>query len=222
MGFSKSLLDIDGRVAATVIVAKSRPVTTPGSIVIVTHAGDEELLQRAVTSSDPSDARIVVNLRPELGRTGSLQQGLRALTQFDSKSEGPFDATWIWPVDTPCVQSSTLDILRGSLDRLGRFARVIPVTNALDQEHTSGRCQSNEPGTAAIMRGGHPILIGSEWWPQIERMGADQPLRDVLAMEPERVERVVVDDPAVLWNFNTPAEVERRLGRPARLLLPLS
>jgi molybdenum cofactor cytidylyltransferase len=62
-------------------------------------------------------------------------------------------------------------------------------------------------------RGGHPIIIGRQWWGDIQRISFHDiaaskypipTLRDILARYPERIMSVDVDDPGILIDIDTP------------------
>jgi CTP:molybdopterin cytidylyltransferase MocA/RimJ/RimL family protein N-acetyltransferase len=91
MGRAKALTPIDGEpaVSRTVRVARACGLDT----VVVTRAG---------VALPPLDARVVVNERPDDGRTGSLQVGLRA--------SGTREAL-VWPVDHPLAREATVRAL---------------------------------------------------------------------------------------------------------------
>ena len=204
MGFPKALLEVDGQAALSVIVETLRAIGTIEPIHVVVASKDAGWIREWACSREDVGVQIEVNARSEDGRTGSIQVGLDSLPP-------EIGATWIWPVDTPCVSAKTLTTLLQIAKLRGRESRVVPATWSRGAE--TRRLGAERP--VEPLRGGHPILIGSHWWPQIQGMDPDQPLRDFFVIEPDKVDRVEVDDPAILWNLNTPGDVERHLGKPA-------
>jgi molybdenum cofactor cytidylyltransferase len=193
MGFPKHLLDVGGRSALRAAVSASL-AATDGPVAVVVRPGHEDA---AASAGCPSDPRVLaaVNPRPERGRTGSIQRGLRALIEAGSSAPDPLTGCLIWPVDMPLVAHATVQRIADQLRADGVRARVIP-------EHAG--------------RGGHPVAVGREHWPFLAGMDPDEPLRRLFREPGFPVARLAVDDPAVHYDLNTPEEALRFLGSPAR------
>ncbi|MCI4317420.1 MAG: nucleotidyltransferase family protein [Thermoplasmata archaeon] len=130
-----------------------------------------------------SNSKVVENPRPELGRTGSLLVGLETV---------PFDSdVLVWPVDHPLVEAMTLRALVEAATSDPMATWLIPSWSGL---------------------GGHPILFTREARPTVDRLSAEQPLRDVLPALGVGVRRVAVPDPGVLDNLDTPESYHRALS----------
>ena len=122
--------------------------------------------------------RVRVNPAPERGMARSVALGFAAI------ANGPAAAAWLWPVDHPAVREATL---RQLLAQLGPDAEVI---------------QPRYQGA-----GGHPPLIGRALWPRLAACG-ELPggARDVI--RGARLVAVDVDDPGVVRDVDTPADLE--------------
>ena len=127
--------------------------------------------------------RTVENTRWRDGRTGSLQAGWQAVP------EGAHVV--VAPVDHSCIQVETLDLLLGAF---GYVARQVDVVGP-----------SFDDGAGP--RRGHPILLHGRLREAVAQLGPDDALRDALVGRP-RLD-VPVDDPGILLNVDTPAELAR-------------
>jgi molybdenum cofactor cytidylyltransferase len=58
-------------------------------------------------------------------------------------------------------------------------------------------------------QGGHPLLVDLRYREEIGRLSPDVGLREILARHPEDVLRVEAEDPAVLEDIDTPADLDR-------------
>lgn len=120
----------------------------------------------------------VINPHPEKGQFSSLQCGLLGL------QNEKYDGAFILPVDVPVARPEVWVALRHALtsDRLA----CIPVW----ENH-----------------GGHPVLLSNSCLKTLSEMPAESRLDVQLRiLAPEKVSRVVVDDPCVCMNMNTPAQ----------------
>ncbi|HET7501625.1 MAG TPA: nucleotidyltransferase family protein [Kofleriaceae bacterium] len=126
------------------------------------------------------DLRIRINPAPERGMASSVALGFAAI------GNGPAAAAWLWPVDHPAVQPETL-------------RRLIEALAARD-----GRTVAQPRHRGA---GGHPPLIRRALWPALAACaGHPDGARGVLrAADPIAVE---VDDPGVVRDVDTPADLE--------------
>ena len=157
------------------------------SIVVVIGAQAARVRQEAQTEVDSAwheqmagsgcaDLRWVTNAQWQAGRSGSLARGISAL---DAGMRGAL----IHAVDHPLVQVSTFAGLARAFSQSASPTRRIFVPRFAGQR-------------------GHPILIGSMIWPEIQALGADEPLRQVVHRDPGRIHEVPVDDAGIHGNVN--------------------
>ena len=102
---------------------------------------------------------------------------------FAAIANGPAVAAWLWPVDHPAVTAATLHQLVAAL----------------------GDADVAQPRHAG--RGGHPPLIRRALWPQLAASG-DLPDGARGVLRAARVVTVDVDDPGVVRDVDTPADLE--------------
>jgi len=127
------------------------------------------------------DIRFITNHNYDSGRTSSVQCGINA---FQRKPEGFF----VWPVDCPLISSTNFGTLIDHFQNPSNI--IIPSYNR---------------------KRGHPPLIGAHYINDILEMEPDEPLRDLYNKYKEKIVHVVVDDPAVLHNINTPEAYQNLL-----------
>jgi CTP:molybdopterin cytidylyltransferase MocA len=102
---------------------------------------------------------------------------------FAAIANGPAAAAWLWPVDHPAVAEATL---RALLAALGDHEVAQPRYREL---------------------GGHPPLIARALWPRLAACGgAPGGARDVIHAASQIA--VEVDDPGVVRDIDTPADLE--------------
>jgi molybdenum cofactor cytidylyltransferase len=124
--------------------------------------------------------RVRVNPEPERGMASSVALGFAAI------AGGPAAAAWLWPVDHPAVTEATLRALVAELEGAAGAE--------LGQPRHRGA-------------GGHPPLIRRALWPALAACahhaeGARGVLRAARAVV------VDVDDPGVVRDVDTPADLE--------------
>ncbi len=120
------------------------------------------------------------------GRTSSVQAGLRAL------GADPPDCV-LWPVDAPFVRASTLQRLRTLSETDPDPARwLVPVFQG---------------------RRGHPVLLGPGAQHEVLGYPVDRPLSSYRTDHPEAVREVLVDDPGVGDNLDSPEAFRGALQR---------
>lgn len=130
--------------------------------------------------------RVVINPAPERGMASSIALGFGALgfgaLGFGALAPGDaVDAAWLWPVDHPAVRVETL-------------RRLIAAQGEVIQPRYRGA-------------GGHPPLIARALWPRLAACGdAPDGARGVLRAA--RVTTVEVDDPGVVRDVDTPADLD--------------
>jgi CTP:molybdopterin cytidylyltransferase MocA len=125
--------------------------------------------------------RVRVNPAPERGMASSVALGFAAI------ANGPAAAAWLWPVDHPAVTEATL---RRLIDALGG---ADPATTITQPRHRGA--------------GGHPPLIRRALWPALAACAREtEGARGVLRAA--RRIAVDVDDPGVVRDIDTPADLE--------------
>ena len=135
--------------------------------------------------------RVVRNSRPEAGMGASLARGVAALDRLRPPPDGALVALG----DMPDVSAAGLEALLAAFQEAGPEAIVVPVHGG---------------------RRGHPVLFGAAHLPALRRLAGDRGARAVLEANAGRVVEVPVDDPGVLRDVDTPAQLERarRAARP--------
>jgi molybdenum cofactor cytidylyltransferase len=132
-------------------------------------------------------ARTCIN--PEFARSGpaaSLQVGLDHLPA-EAK------AFLLFPVDYPLVSAR---VVRALLDRW-------PPAQAAGRRIV---VPSYEMGR------GHPVLFERSLEPELRGLGPDEPIRRIVRAHGAEIEHVVVNEPAVRMEMNTPEEYQRCLA----------
>jgi len=94
------------------------------------------------------------------------------------------EAFFVWPADHPAV---SIETLRALAREAGPGRVVLPVYKG---------------------RRGHPALIGGELRPEIARIPANHGLRQLWRARPEVLQEVIVEDPGVLLDLDTPEDYE--------------
>jgi len=124
--------------------------------------------------------RVRVNPAPERGMASSVALGFAAL------GNGPAAAAWLWPVDHPAVTEATLR----------RLAAAI------------GQAEVAQP--RYLGRGGHPPLCRRALWSQLAACGGPSSGADGArgVLRSARRVAVDVDDPGVVRDIDTPADLE--------------
>jgi molybdenum cofactor cytidylyltransferase len=156
-------------------------------------AGVGELLvvtggvHRAVTEAEAArlGLAIAANPYPARGMASSVALGFSfAAAAFGARS------ALLWPVDHPRVSRATLAAL---VREAHEDRAVIPVFRG---------------------RGGHPAAMGRGLWGPLSRCGdAPEGARTVLRARPRHVVRLDVDDPGVIADVDTPADLGARARR---------
>ena len=102
---------------------------------------------------------------------------------FAAIANGPAQRAWLWPVDHPAVGDATLRLLLSAL----------------------GDAEVAQPRHAG--RGGHPPLVSRTLWSRLAGC-AGQPDGARGVLRAARVVAVEVEDPGVVLDVDTPAELE--------------
>jgi len=126
-----------------------------------------------------ADDEVVMNPAPERGQTSSLRAGAAALPAGSALA--------IWPVDHAHVAAATFAAL------VARFNARAPAIGLVAPSHAGRR--------------GHPLLVNDVVRREFAVLRDDEPAHVVVRRDARRVEHVVVDDPAVLRDFDRPGDV---------------
>jgi len=128
-----------------------------------------------------TDAKIVVNPRPEGGQISSLLVGLRVLEPLAPS------AVIVHPVDHPAVTAATVgQIVDSAITRPGKI--IIPV------------CAG---------RRGHPVVFPSGVFEELKNVPSGQGARAVTRSHRSDVVEFETEDEGVLTDIDTPEEYER-------------
>ncbi|CAN5719145.1 hypothetical protein BH11MYX3_BH11MYX3_39710 [soil metagenome] len=171
-GVAKALLRIGNENYLERIVRTARLAGTARFVVVIgrPHGHEVGLAAREM------DLGVIVNPMPERGMASSVALGFSAIGDYD------LDAAWLWPVDHPDVELSTLNAL---------------IANIGTAEVAQPRFED---------RGGHPPLIARAVFPRLARCaGLDGGARAVLATS--AIVQVAVEDDAVIHDVDTPADM---------------
>jgi molybdenum cofactor cytidylyltransferase len=172
------------------VVRMERIARETGFFPVVAVVGAHAAALRPVLAR--ADVQVVDNPGWELGRTGSVQAGLRSL-------RAGVDVL-LWPVDHPFVERATLAALKDATRSDALASWIVPTFHG---------------------RGGHPVLMMSSAVREIARMPPEQPLRVIHERLGPQVVRIPVTDPGVIANVDTQEAFARelyewRLRRPDR------
>ena len=128
----------------------------------------------------PQGVHIVQNPATAQGMGHSLAAGAERLL-----AESRADAVAIFLADMPSIRRHSLEALMACAapDRI-----VLP-------SHQGKR--------------GHPVLFGRDFWPQLATLGGDAGARAVLQHNAEALHIVELNDPGVLQDIDTPADLAR-------------
>ena len=126
----------------------------------------------------PTGVRIVQNPATAQGMGHSLAAGAERLL-----AESRADAVAIFLADMPAIRRDSLETL---------FAHAS--ANAIVLPSYQGKR-------------GHPVLFGRAFWPQLATLNGDAGAKPVLQQHPEAVRIVELNDPGVLQDIDTPADL---------------
>ena len=126
----------------------------------------------------PTGVRIVQNPATAQGMGHSLAVGAERLL-----AESGAEAVAIFLADMPAIRRDSLETL---------FAHAS--ANAIVLPSYQGKR-------------GHPVLFGRAFWPQLAALSGDAGAKPVLQQHPEAVRIVELDDPGVLQDIDTPADL---------------
>ncbi|MGH8799983.1 MAG: nucleotidyltransferase family protein, partial [Casimicrobiaceae bacterium] len=118
--------------------------------------------------------------RADDGIGASLVCGVRAVQQRFPKARGAVIAL----ADMPWVAAATVQRVVAALR--GGAALAAPVHGG---------------------RRGHPVAIDARFFAELETLSGDEGAKQLLAAHETQIERIVVDDPGVLRDVDTPADL---------------
>ncbi len=183
MGTDKALLSWPPAAAGssatgqTFLSAAIRAFKSFSEMVIVVAGKNESNVAPVAYASGAS---VVRNPAPERGQFSSLQTGLQAVLNYGR------DAAMITLVDRPPANASTLQTLYSAfVDASNEIWAVVP-------EHNG--------------KHGHPFLIAREMIEAFLRAPASATANDIEHQHQEHIQYVVVDDPVVTLNIDTPQD----------------
>jgi molybdenum cofactor cytidylyltransferase len=203
-GVAKALLAQDGRTYLAAIAATARSVGLVDAVVVVAEPFGREVAAHARQLG----LRVRVNPSPERGMASSVALGFAAI------ANGPASAAWLWPVDHPAVQAATLGrliIALGDANAADAIKRreVVGGGDGFAGGSLVGSIAAEVAQPRHAGRGGHPPLIARALWPRLASCaGAPDGARGVLRTA--RMISVEVDDPGVVHDVDTPADLEAR------------
>jgi len=149
-------------------------------------------IDRAVVAVSNHDHKIISDI--DLSKTGVVYnaahrnngaiESIRAAIK--STANHLVDFMLIWPVDHPSVRQETVNsIVRATLQF--RPAITVPVFSG---------------------RRGHPVVFSKETFADLMSPEADLGARAVIHRVPDRVREVLVDDPGISANIDTPSDYQ--------------
>jgi molybdenum cofactor cytidylyltransferase len=147
--------------------------------LLVVTGGDREEVEQALQGTG-AQCLFNPNYR-QGGMLSSIKVGLSGLL------DGEAEAAMMAPADLP---SLTVGTLRGLLDHWRRSGADLVVPSY-------------------EMRRGHPVLMGRAHWQSVLDLAEGETLRDFLRRKADQIDYVVVDDPGVIQDLDTPEEYGR-------------
>lgn len=130
--------------------------------------------------------RVVVNHAWASGLSSSLQTGLRALQLSDNPPEAILFVLGDLPfLETESINATILAFRRAKADHPGSFSMVAPVFGG---------------------RRGHPVIIGQEWFTELNRLQGDCGAGRVLKANAEQLLLVEVDNSGIFEDCDTPEQ----------------
>ncbi len=145
---------------------------------------DEILLVRRYSDSRRQQARVrvLVNLEADEGMGSSLRLAAMALPSETT-------AVVVGLADMPEITAKTISALIEAWQPLGRHAIVAPVYAG---------------------RRGHPVVFGAGHFAALRELAGDRGARNLLQQRQENLVLINVDDPGVILDLDTPADLEAK------------
>jgi len=185
-GVAKALLPYRGTTYLATIAATARAVGLVDAVVVVGEPFGDDVAAHARQLG----LRVRVNPAPGRGMASSVALGFAAI------ANNPAQTAWLWPVDHPAVMESTLRQLVDAFAASGAL-----------EDLPSGGPIVVQPRHAG--RGGHPPLCSRALWPKLA-LCAGEPDGARGVLRAARLVAVDVDDPGVVHDIDTPADLEAR------------
>ena len=161
-----------------------RTLLNGGCASVVAVLPPSKSASRTWETAESAGARAVENPNSQSEPIDSLRIGLEA-APLD------FGAAAMLPVDHPVVRESTIAALLEAFESRGAVI-VRPVFED---------------------RPGHPILLERSIWDELAQSDLPEGTRTVVRRHRAEIDHVVVDDPGVLANIDTPDDYARELER---------
>jgi len=183
LGQAKALLEVRGRWMLPRLVQSLRSGGCRQVVVVTRPELLDPIRERGGCGAD----EVVLHPDPDSGRSGSIQRGLAAVCGVVREPA----AVLIHPCDIPLLSGEAVH----QLLQAWRQAKA--------PESLAARLVT--PGG----RGGHPLLLGRERFPEIRELGPDQPLRELLRSRPDALLDVPRrGDPGPFLDVDTPEQLQ--------------
>ncbi|MFH1262994.1 MAG: NTP transferase domain-containing protein [Pseudomonadota bacterium] len=180
MGVPKGLVRTDGEYWIERQLALFSKISGSRVIVVLGYDADRYFEALPWLRQD-SPHTFVINDAPEHGPFSSIVSAGRILTE---------PAAFLLPIDVPVPSAEVCKALTGAFSI--RVQSCVPVFKK---------------------KGGHPVLLAATFLKQLAQVpfGSSEARLDeqIRRLQEDQRVRVPVDDPRILWNANTPAEMAR-------------
>lgn len=166
--------------AATNEWPKNRPPTNE----LPTTTTNEQFPTAAnelLTTERPAKLRVVLNPHAEEGMGSSLRLAAQALPEQT-------EAVVVGLADMPEIAPTTLASLIAAWRRLGRDNAIVAPLFA--------------------DRRGHPVIFGSAYFSALRKLSGDRGAKNLLQQHADNLTLIPVDDPGVVFDIDTPADLE--------------
>ncbi|MBD3672605.1 MAG: NTP transferase domain-containing protein [Planctomycetaceae bacterium] len=184
MGEPKLLIDLGGKPVIVRLLDALLSSSDVHRIVVVVRRSDEGLLE---ILEEYSDDRVTV-LTPEFDPPEMRDSVELALAALDLREDPRPDDSWaLIPADHPLIAAETFQAL----------------------------CRSWKESSAEILKpsihqqGGHPTFFRWSLADEVSNLPADQGLNAVVRADPERVEERISDAEELLFDLDTPEDLDR-------------
>ena len=102
-----------------------------------------------------------------------------------------------------------LPAARGWVVALGDMPRILPATHRAVTDAIRHGAPLAAAVSAATGQRGHPVAFSRSLFAQLASLDGDEGARSVVALHRDRLVEVAVDDPGILFDVDTPADVAR-------------
>ncbi len=179
MGAPKPLLKVEGQSFLSHVVQALREGGCE-EIIVVLGPQNDEVASRITSAAQEERARVIVNPLEEAEQVDSLRVGLRALAP-------DVEAVVVTPVDFPRIEARTV---RAQIEAF-RQRRAPIVVPTYQGKH------------------GHPTLFAREVFPELFADPLPLGARSVVHAHAADLEEVPVEDAGILFDVDTPADLQR-------------